>query len=395
MEQNQQSKPRILFSTSISGLGGGETSLLNFLTILKKNDFQPILLCPAGQLQQKAAHFGIDTINLDFPPVRMFLGIIPNFSLMTIFKLYRLIKDFKVDIVHIESLLAFYYLGPAAFLANRPCVATYHGYWHLDSKISRIMLKLLCKKIFPVSETTAIEINSILKLTEGKIKKIPLGVNEQFSQELPPKQEVRKILNLPLDRSIVIQIARFQPIKGQIYLLEALALLHKEINILPPIVIFIGDILDKTTGEAIMYKEKVLSRAQLPDVRDHVLFLGWQDNIPSWIKAADIVVIPSEFETFSMATIEAMSVGTPVIATSSGGPAEIISDQITGFLVPPRNPQALSNAINNVLTNPAQSDVIASSAKEYASANYSQANRYNLMVKEYLQLWYPKKKVVN
>lgn len=385
-KENQKTQLKVLFATNISGLGGGETSLLNLLSTLKEYDFQPTLVCPPGQLHTRASQLGITTINLIFPPVRMFLGFVPLFSVFTIFKLIYLIINNKIDIVHVESLLSFYYLGTAAWLANIPCVATYHGYWQLKSRLARIMLKHFCCRLYPVSKTTALDIYDTGLIPADKIRIIPLSFNSQFLHELPTKQESRISFGLPMDVPIVMQIARFQPIKGQMILLEALAHLVQLQDGPIPLVVFVGDILDATHNDAIIYKKLVEERAKKEDLQDHVCFLGWQEDIPQLMRAADIVVTPSDYETFSMTTIEAMAVGTLVIATSSGGPAEIIQDESLGVLIPPKTPHILAKAIRNALSHPSQSGEIASKAKEFATLNYSPQARYDFLVKEYLDV---------
>lgn len=183
-----------------------------------------------------------------------------------------------------------------------------------------------------------------------------------------------------------MQIARFQPIKGQMILLEALAHLVQLQDGPTPLVVFVGDILDTTRDDGMIYKKLVEERAQRDDLRKHVCFLGWQQDIPQLMRAADIIVIPSDYETFSMTTIEAMAVGTLVIATASGGPAEIIQDESIGILVPPRAPHILAGAIRRALSHPSQAVEIATKAKEYAAMNYSPQTRYNLLSREYFEI---------
>ena len=360
--------------------------MLNLLITLKENGFQSVLVCPPGQLHNRASQLGINTINLVFPPVHIFFGFVPWFSVLTIIRLYYLILKNRINIVHVESQLALYYFGVAAWFANIPCVATYHGYWQLKSRLARVMLKHLCCRLYPVSKTTAQDIYETGLMPDDRIRVIPLSFNSQFLIDLPTKQECRISFGLPIDIPIVMQIARFQSIKGQMILLEALANLVQMQDGPIPIVVFVGDILDTTSNEAIMYKEFIKERAKRKDLQNHVCFLGWQDNIPQLMRAADIVVTPSDYETFSMTTIEAMAVGTLVIATSSGGPAEIIQDASIGVLIPPKAPHILAKAIRNALSNPSRSVEIANKAKEFAIMNYSPQTRYNLMVKEYMEV---------
>jgi glycosyltransferase involved in cell wall biosynthesis len=105
------------------------------------------------------------------------------------------------------------------------------------------------------------------------------------------------------------------------------------------------------------------------------------------MRAADVVVCPSDFETFGMNVIEAMAVGTPVIATDAGGPAELLKDRQTGRLVPPRDHSSLARAIDELLDNPAEAERMARAARETALVNYSPAVRVRTLNTAYsLQL---------
>jgi type III pantothenate kinase len=90
-------------------------------------------------------------------------------------------------------------------------------------------------------------------------------------------------------------------------------------------------------------------------VADSVIFAGSQDNrdLPEFYAAADIVAIPSLKEATSIAGLEAMASACAVVATNVGGLPEIIEDGVTGLLVPPRDPAALSLAITRLVETPA------------------------------------------
>jgi glycosyltransferase involved in cell wall biosynthesis len=82
---------------------------------------------------------------------------------------------------------------------------------------------------------------------------------------------------------------------------------------------------------------------------------------------ADVVVVPSsEPEPFGMVVVEGMALGRPVIATNAGGPAEIINDKVDGLLVPPKDPEALADAIEWLRAHRAAARQIGASARERA-----------------------------
>jgi glycosyltransferase involved in cell wall biosynthesis len=99
---------------------------------------------------------------------------------------------------------------------------------------------------------------------------------------------------------------------------------------------------------------------------DRVTFLGNQphDVTLSYVQAADVFALASSVETFSIAVLEAMSVGTPVVATDCGGPGEILDDGNTGLLVPTDSPSALRSAISDIRERPALADQLRNQAAE-------------------------------
>jgi glycogen(starch) synthase len=87
--------------------------------------------------------------------------------------------------------------------------------------------------------------------------------------------------------------------------------------------------------------------------KDRVLFTGWLTpaEINKWYEMADMLVIPSWYEPFGMVVLEGMLYGLPIVATNIGGPSEILTDHFSALLVPPKNADALSGAILELLKN--------------------------------------------
>ena len=96
-----------------------------------------------------------------------------------------------------------------------------------------------------------------------------------------------------------------------------------------------------------------------------VHFLGQRDDIPDLLAALDIFVLPSHSEGVSLALLEAMAAGLPVIATAVGGLPEVVTDGVNGLLIPPQDPEALAQALARLLDDPALAKKLGENARQH------------------------------
>jgi D-inositol-3-phosphate glycosyltransferase len=161
------------------------------------------------------------------------------------------------------------------------------------------------------------------------------------------------MLGLPASSRIVLYVGRIEPLKGIDTLLQAMALVAPDIPCWQDdlTVIIIGGApgagVDKVNAELARLERL---RADL-GIEELVTFQGAtdQDTLVYYYSAADMVVMPSHYESFGMVALEAMACGTPVIASKVGGLAYNVQDGQTGFLVPDRDPEALADRIRKLL----------------------------------------------
>jgi glycosyltransferase involved in cell wall biosynthesis len=107
------------------------------------------------------------------------------------------------------------------------------------------------------------------------------------------------------------------------------------------------------------------------NLSDHFHFAGGVTDLHKHLSAADIFVLPSRSEGFSNAIVEAMAASLPVVATEVGGNAEAVKDGVSGFLVPPEDPAALSAAIIRLLSDPSQAKVMGMAGKVLAAEQFT------------------------
>jgi glycosyltransferase involved in cell wall biosynthesis len=397
---------RVVLLTEHSGIGGGETGILNLMPSLRELGIRPLLVCPAGPLNQTAHGLGLDVETLDLPPVHLRARIWPSLSPRTLGRLSKLIRTRGVGIIHAESLLGLIYGGIAARASGIPCVASYYGYWPM-TRAFRLAYRLLCDRFYAIAHCVADELSGKARLPEEKVRIIPNEINPAFIAELPSQAEARRILGLPADDFIIMQIARFQAIKGQMTMLQAFKHLlagrvseNRDATVFAaktggvPVfqnskLIFVGGTMGALPDE-VEYRHQVECAATEPELRDRVVFLGYRTDIAMLIRAADVIVSPSDYETFGMAVVEAAAVGTPVVATNVGGPGRILSElygaEADKQLTPPKDPVALARAIGYALTHRDRVEETARMARVKARQTYGPGSKAAALVEEYRQL---------
>ncbi len=177
----------------------------------------------------------------------------------------------------------------------------------------------------------------------SKIEVIPCGVDLELFRPRD-KQIARRRLGLK-DRRIILFVGRMDPLKGLDILLQAVAGLEDREGLR---VLVAGGSLDGDEGLSQYY-----NKASEMGIAGLVSFLGSleQDELPYYYSAADICIVPSYYESFSLVAVEALACGTPVIASRVGGLTGIVRDGETGFLVPWRCPDPFSERLEMLLGN--------------------------------------------
>jgi glycosyltransferase involved in cell wall biosynthesis len=111
--------------------------------------------------------------------------------------------------------------------------------------------------------------------------------------------------------------------------------------------------------------------AMAAGVSDRVTFLGWIDDVESVMSHWDIVAQPSLAEGLGISALQAMALGIPVVASDVGGLREIITNDVTGFLVPPSDAQRLALRIADLARDAGLRQRIGEAARAHAAANFS------------------------
>jgi D-inositol-3-phosphate glycosyltransferase len=209
--------------------------------------------------------------------------------------------------------------------------------------------------------STRIEKDDIANLYQGNcasIEVIPPGVHTNLFQPTDTLL-ARQKLGLP-DKKTVLYVGRVEPLKGLDILLRAIALLNDNAD---SQLLIVGGSLEKDAE-----LKRLNALANNLNISDIVTFTGpvAQEDLPNYYNAADVFVLPSWYESFGLAALEAMSCGTPVVVSRVGGLTTFVEHGKTGYLVPWRCPEAFARSIEILLENPSLRKAMGCAARHKA-----------------------------
>ncbi|OJW16935.1 glycosyltransferase family 1 protein [Mucilaginibacter sp. 44-25] len=213
---------------------------------------------------------------------------------------------------------------------------------------------------------------------EDKISIVPCGFSHQEFSPMD-KQCARRILGLPQDEHIILQLGRMVPRKGVDNVIEALAGIKtktKQVRLL-----IVGGECEQLEEETCPEYARLLNIARKYGVIEQVIFAGRKnrDKLKYYYSAADIFITTPWYEPFGITPLEAMACGTPVIGSNVGGIKHSVKDGETGVLIEPHNPQQLAQAINDLLSDEMLLSDMGENAIERVNRYFTWANVANMV----------------
>lgn len=278
---------------------------------------------------------------------------------------YSIRHGVRYDVVHAHYWLS----GWAAHLLKRywdtPFVQMFHTTAHMKNAVvpaaqretperSRIERQLvdLADSIVAANPDERADIIWRQHAPADKTCTIPPGVDTALFKPLD-RAESRDALGLDASRQIVLFVGRIDPIKGIDVLLRAAKIVAED-GTRAPLFLFVGGDLNPA-GAPDGALAEIATQANELGIAHLCTFAGSrpQNQLPLYYSAADVVVVPSRYESFGLAAVEAMACGTPVVASRVGGLTFTVDDEETGLLVPYGDPNALAEELCRVLDDPA------------------------------------------
>jgi N-acetyl-alpha-D-glucosaminyl L-malate synthase BshA len=171
------------------------------------------------------------------------------------------------------------------------------------------------------------------------------------------RAEARKRLAAP-DEAILMHLSNFRPVKRVVDTVKIFAQVAREI---PGRLVLIGDGPDRSAAEWLAHDLGIHSR---------VHFMGKQDRVNELLPLADMLLMPSELESFGLAALEAMACKVPSIATRVGGVPELIDDGITGLLYPVGDIDAMAAGVLSLLKDRDRLEAMRDAGRKTAQSRF-------------------------
>ncbi len=327
------SMKKIVHITSDSGLGGGQTHLIDVIKHLDRSKFTVVVICDrTGAYVNDFKRYSDNCYQINFK----------SHLLSIMYSIFKILVKESPDIVH-SHLLRACIIGTisAYFARTKKIYSNLHGTVGDDKSVSNLKywayVGLLRRMQWLGSQFIAVSEDMKQKLIAqgidgGKIFVIYNGVDANRF-----KYSTKEDIEIPIK---LVFVGRLALQKGVVYLIEAL----KALNPAHFTLTIVGDgiLSDEVKAKVVAYE------------LSNVTFLGFIKDVQPILSEHDVFVAPSLWEGLPISFIEAMSMSMPVIATTVGGIPELIIDGKGGYLCEPANPKALADAITKLVNEPEQ-----------------------------------------
>ena len=362
-------KQKILYLTFHPNIGGGETTLLSLISKLDKTKYDPFVVVTAnGQLKTALSKLKIKTFIIPLNGYFIRTLFMPGISPSGILALYKLARKIKPNLIHVNHLNLAIYAGIVSKLLKIPTIATAHGKWDSIYIFQDLITRFFINKVLAISPFVAKHLKDKGVLTSKQIETVPLAVDTNVFKP-GNKRQSQKTLNLPKNKFIFTLVARLDPIKDHITFLKAakIVLQHKS----GVAFYIVGSKAGDFSGQGNHYLRRIDNYLKRnANLKDKVIFGGFQIFMPTVYRATDVLVCSSLEESLSISMMEGAACALPLISTNKGGNKLIVKEGLNGYLVPPQNPDLLAQKMRKLKKDKKLRELFSKNSLKIAKSYY-------------------------
>ena len=330
------------------GYGGAETGCYDIAHFLPENDCGSFLATSGGELLKFVKKDKVKILKL---PVH---SKNPLFIIFNTLMLVLYIIFYKINIVHARSRAPAWSCYFASIITRRIFVTTFHGTYNFKSKFKKFYNSIMLKAKLTIAGSNFIfthinENYSEYLRKEKKLRVIFRGINVDYYNSknisLLKQEKLKQEWNLSSNKFTILLPGRLTYWKGQEKFIESLNILIEDYNFTN----FQAIILGSDQGRKV-YAKKLMNLVERYNLNKKIKFIQHCNEMPLAYSLADVIVSAStEPEAFGRVSVEAQSMGKPIIASNIGGSKETIINKKTGFLYKHDDPRELAKSLNTVI----------------------------------------------
>lgn len=361
--------------------------LLPLIDCLLAEGYQIHIACSSSRYvpELQALGYVVHTVNIE-------RRINPLSNLRSLWCLHHLMRKEQFDIVHVHEPVAGALGRVAAWAARKPIVIyTAHGFYFHEQMprwARRLVVwveKFLCcitDLVFTQSSEDAVTAVREAICPQDKLLCIGNGVDTTRFAIKPGSNGTRESLGLYAQDKVVGFVGRLVGEKGIMELGEAMNMVLKAVP--DAKLLIVGDTLNGDRDKKA--KKALQSMLDHDGLARRIVFTGFVEDVASAMAAIDVFVLPSHREGMPRTIIEAMASSKPVVATNIRGCREEVVNEVTGLLVPVKNPKALAEAIIRLLSNPELARQMGAEGRRQACEHFDERIVLDKQVKAYTEI---------
>lgn len=384
INQRLNRRLKVLLVSTTFDRGGVTAYLDNLIGQLPADRFEVSLAC--GMEDFQADH--VARLGIQHYPVCLTKPIRPLDDIRALWQLVGLIRRERVDVVHTHMSKSDLIAGLAARLCGLPvlCVSTAHGPLRLRSAplivqrffdgLERWVYRGVAHRVISVAVSTTEELLRKRKVVRRQVVTIPNGIRPHTQATAERRGEIRSRLGVKPEQPLILMVSRLTEPKAPDVLIESMP---RVLQRWPQAVCLIAG-----EGPNRADLHALISRLGMEGV---VRLLGDRDDVRDLLDACDVFALSSYSEGLSMSVLEAMAAGCPIVASDVGGMDELITHDRTGVLVAAGDAEALANALNTLIQNPALRQSLGTAALEQVDQRFSVSRQVQETAEVYVQDW--------
>ena len=357
---------RVLHTEWSDDMGGQEKRVLAEAVGLIQRGHHVAIACRShAKIRTEAERLGIKTYPLPFRR---------PYDIESIFRLTRIIRQERFDIVNTHSGIDSWIGGLSARLARVPVLVRTR---HLNIPLKRTPLNFihyLPDMYITCGENMRMNLIRNCGFPEDRVISIPTGVDRKFF-EIKRNKDVAVKYGLSKNSPVITNVGILRSVKGHEVTFKAVKPVIKTVP--EAKFLIVGD------GPA---RERLENLVDELGIREYVIFTGFVKSIPEIYSFSDIAVLSSWSEGLPQSLIQAMAAGVPVVATTVGGVPEVVIHEETGILVEAGDSEGLAEGIIRLLKNPELCKRLTEKAKQYVMDKYTMEHMIEKIEALYLEL---------